>query len=250
MRNRGIAVVVGASGAIGTGIVQKLNAEGFACIAISSRGTCSAKAIHSFSADVTDFDQMRSLADHIIKTIGSPLILVNAAAAPGSSAPAEDFLQESWQTLIDVDLSGVMFSCVAFGRHMLTQGYGRVVNLSSFHSISTYPQRVGYAAVKAGVEGLTRGLAVEWGSRGVTVNAVAPGPVESPRTEGFLRADPNNLMGMISRTPTGRLATPEDVANAVNFLVSEESSHFTGQTLVVDGGWTKNGWWGNVAERP
>jgi NAD(P)-dependent dehydrogenase (short-subunit alcohol dehydrogenase family) len=118
------------------------------------------------------------------------------------------------------------------------------VNLTSFHAVATYPFRSVYNAAKSGVEGLSRGLAVEWGHYGITVNTVAPGPILTPRTEWFLAQDPGNEAGMLARTPSVRIGDVTDVSSTVAFLVSDEARHINGQQLVVDGGWTKNAWWG------
>ena len=128
---------------------------------------------------------------------------------------------------------------------MVRQKYGRIVNFTSFHNVATYPYRAGYNTVKSGVEGLSRALAVEWGHYGVTVNTVAPGPILTPRTEWFLGQDPANLAGMLSRTPNTRIGELGDVSSMVAYLVSSEARHINGQQIVIDGGWTKNAWWGN-----
>jgi NAD(P)-dependent dehydrogenase (short-subunit alcohol dehydrogenase family) len=151
---------------------------------------------------------------------------------------------EQWRAVIDADLTGVFLACREAGRHMLAGGYGRIVNLASFHVLATYPERSAYVAAKSGVVGLTTSLAVEWGGRGVTVNAIAPGPIRTDRTAWFLSKDPAAHDGMVRRTPTGRIGDPEEVAALVAFLCTEEAGHVTGQTLVIDGGWTKNAWWG------
>jgi NAD(P)-dependent dehydrogenase (short-subunit alcohol dehydrogenase family) len=116
--------------------------------------------------------------------------------------------------------------------------------MTSFHTIATYPERVAYNAAKSGVEGITRALAVEWGKYGITVNGVAPGPIRTPRTSGFLAQSADVESGMLGRTPTVRLGETEDVASLIAFLVSDEARHINGQNIVIDGGWTKNAWWG------
>ena len=127
---------------------------------------------------------------------------------------------------------------------MLEQRYGRIVNVGSFHAVATFPQRVAYASAKSGVVGLTQVLAVEWSGRGVTVNVVAPGMVRTPRTARLLSEDPASETAMVSRTPNGRLGETGEVAGAILFLCSKEAGHINGQTLVIDGGWTKSAWWG------
>ena len=202
-------------------------------------GTALAKSV-----DVTSVDSLEILIKDITQIYGRLDGLVTCAAADPASGPSEQLPFKEWQRVINVDLTGTFLTCQAAGRVMLAQGYGRIVNLSSFHVTATYPQRAAYVAAKAGVVGLTQALAVEWGGRGVTVNTVAPGPILTPRTSWFLSQDPKNQEGMIGRTPTGRLGTVDEVAGPILFLCSKEAGHVNGQTLTVDGGWTKNAWWG------
>jgi NAD(P)-dependent dehydrogenase (short-subunit alcohol dehydrogenase family) len=170
---------------------------------------------------------------------------VTCAAAGPTAGPSEQLAEEEWRRVIETDLTGVFLTCRAAGRQMIEQRYGRIVNMSSFHVVGTYPERAAYVAAKAGVVGLTQALAVEWGGRGVTVNAVAPGPIRTPRTSWFLAQDPANEAGMIGRTPTGRVGELDDVTAVIRFLCSPQARHVTGQTVVVDGGWTRNAWWGS-----
>jgi NAD(P)-dependent dehydrogenase (short-subunit alcohol dehydrogenase family) len=151
---------------------------------------------------------------------------------------------EQWRAVLDIDLTGVFLACREAGRHMLAGGYGRIVNLTSFHVAATYPERSAYVAAKTGVAGLSRALAVEWGGRGVTVNTIAPGPIRTERTAWFMSNDPSAQSGMLGRTPTGRIAEVQEVAALAAYLASEEAGHVTGQAIVIDGGWTSNAWWG------
>ncbi len=202
-------------------------------------GTALAKTV-----DVTSADSLKTLMQDITQSFGRLDGLVTCAAADPASGPSEQLPLQEWQRVIDVDLTGTFLTCQAAGRVMLAQGYGRIVNLSSFHVTATYPERTAYVAAKAGVVGMTEALAVEWGGRGITVNAVAPGPILTPRTQWFLSQDPKNEQGMIGRTPTGRLGTVEEVAATLVFLCSKEAGHINGHTITIDGGWTKNAWWG------
>lgn len=207
---------------------------------ISERGGMAAP----MEADVTSADSLAKTMQEVSRLFSRLDVLVTCAAAEAAAGPSETLPQAEWQRILDVDLTGTFLSCQAAGKIMLARGYGRIVNLASFHVTATYPQRAAYVAAKTGVVGLTQALAVEWGGRGVTVNAVAPGPILTPRTSWFLSRDPSNEQGMIGRTPTGRLGTVEDVTAPILFLCSKESRHVNGQTLTVDGGWTKNAWWG------
>ena len=131
---------------------------------------------------------------------------------------------------------------------MVKKKSGRIVNLTSFHNEGTYPERVAYNAAKGGVEGISRSLAVEWGKYGITVNSVAPGPIRTPRTSGFLSKSPDVETGMLGRTPNNRIGEVEDVSSLIAFLVSDQSKHINGQQIVIDGGWTKSSWWGSYEE--
>ena len=199
----------------------------------------------ALQVDISRVSDLGVMVDRISEAHDRIDMLVTCAAAEAAAGPAENLLREDWDRLINTDLTGTFLTCQAIGRQMLAQEYGRIVNLASFHVVATYPQRVAYVTAKTAVVGMTQALAVEWGGRGVTVNAVAPGPIRTPRTSWFLSQDPANEAGMIKRTPTGRLGELVDVVAPILFLCSEESRHVTGQTIVVDGGWTKNAWWGD-----
>jgi NAD(P)-dependent dehydrogenase (short-subunit alcohol dehydrogenase family) len=194
--------------------------------------------------DITRPEDVEKMAQYVRETCGRIDVLVTCAAAGPIAGPTETLPLREWQKVVDTDLTGTFLTCQAIGCLMLEQGYGRIVNIASFHAIATYPQRAAYAAAKSGVIGLTQALAVEWGGRGITVNAVAPGPIRTSRTAWFLVQDRRNEPSMIGRTPTGRLGEPEEVAATILFLASREARHVNGQTVVVDGGWTKNAWWG------
>lgn len=202
------------------------------------------KKILFFACDVRNEKALEEVKKVVLAKFEKIDILVNSAAAAASSAKSEELSFESWKEVINTDLDGVFLACKVFGAGMIKKRYGRIINLTSFHTIATYPNRVAYNAAKSGVEGITRALAVEWGCYGVTVNAVAPGPVKTPRTSWFLSQSSDIESGMLGRTPNCRLGETEDVANLVVFLASEEAKHINGQQIVIDGGWTKCAWWG------
>jgi 2-deoxy-D-gluconate 3-dehydrogenase len=147
--------------------------------------------------------------------------------------------EEAWDTVLDVNLRGVFFSAQAAARHMVRQGRGgKVVSIASIMGLVASPRSsVAYCASKAGVVNMTRALAIEWAEHNIQVNAVAPTYVRTPLTEALF-ADPAMLEGVLERTPNHRLATTEDIAEAVAFLASPAASMITGVTLPVDGGWT------------
>ena len=254
-----VALVTGGGRGIGRATAEALAAEG-ASVAIGARGKEEMAKVVSgiesrggsaiaIQADIGKPETISALVDDAVLQFGRLDVLVTAAAAGPASGASETLALDAWESVITLDLTGTFLTCQAAGRVMLAQGYGRIVNITSFHTIATYPQRAAYAAAKAGVNGLTQALAVEWGGRGVTVNAVAPGPIRTPRTNYFLSQDPDNEKGMVGRTPTGRLGEPDEVAAAILFLCSKDAAHINGQTIVIDGGWTKNAWWGDLPFR-
>lgn len=249
-----VAIVTGGGRGIGRATAEALAAQG-ASVAIGARGQeemdevvgaieASGGTAIAVPTDIGRPATIAALVDETVRRFGRVDLLVTAAAAGPAAGASETLALDAWNSVIALDLTGTFLTCQAAGRVMLAQRYGRIVNMSSFHTIATYPQRAAYAAAKTGVNGLTQALAVEWGGRGVTVNAVAPGPIRTPRTNWFLSQDPANEAGMVGRTPTGRLGHTEEVAATIVFLCSKEAGHINGQTIVVDGGWTKNAWWG------
>lgn len=247
-------MVTGAGSGIGAIVAETLYRQG-AKVALISRSQENIEKVATkldaarsraqpFVADVRSESALVAARRVIIERMGRIDILVTCAAAPATAGATRTLEFHAWRSLLETDLDGVFLSCKVFGANMLEHQYGRIVNLTSFHTVGTYPNRAAYNAAKSGVEGLTRALAVEWGGHGITVNAVAPGPVRTPRTSWFLSQDPDAEKGMLGRTPAARLGEPEDVGSLVAFLVCDEARHINGQQIVIDGGWTKSAWWG------
>jgi 3-oxoacyl-[acyl-carrier protein] reductase len=150
--------------------------------------------------------------------------------------PLETLPFENWKAVLDVNLNGA-FSCLQIaGPHMLEQGSGAIVNVASVAAMRGAAGRAAYAASKAAIVSLTRTAAVEWASRGVRVNAVAPGYVETDLIATFVAAGRLDLSPVVERTPARRLATPAEIAKAIRFLASDDASYVNGHVLSVDGG--------------
>lgn len=187
--------------------------------------------------DMLDLAQIESAVDQIVDAFGHLDILVNNAGVSPED-PAENVTEANFDHTLAVNVKGVFFASQAAGRAMIRQGFGRIVSLSSQAGFVALPGESVYCMSKAAVAHLTKCLAVEWGSHGITVNAVAPTFIRTPGTAGAL-ADPAFEAETIERIAgVHRIGEPVDVAGAVVFLASPAASLITGHTLLVDGGWT------------
>jgi 2-deoxy-D-gluconate 3-dehydrogenase len=175
------------------------------------------------------------LIEETVAELGSIDILVNNAGTI-RRAPAADFSEADWNDVIAANLSGVFRLSQGAGRHMLRQGSGKIINVASLLSFQGGLFVPSYAAAKGGVAQLTKALANEWAAKGVNVNAIAPGYMQTDNTAA-LQKDPVRAPQILQRIPAGRWGTPEDLAGAVIFLASAASNYMHGHVLVVDGGW-------------
>lgn len=241
-----IAVVTGASKGIGQGLARLLVGAG-ASVALVSRNATELEGLvaevsaaggnaAAFSLDVRDVGRIGGVFEEIRTRFGSIDVLVNNAGL-GDNHPAEEVTEAAWDEMMDVNLKGAFFVAQAAGRIMLAQGSGRIVNMSSQAGSVGIRDHAVYCATKGGVEQFTRVLALEWGHRGVTVNAVAPTFIRTPGTAERLDR-PDYLKSVLDRIPIGRVGTIEDVAGAVIYLASAAGGMVNGEVLKVDGGWT------------
>jgi 2-dehydro-3-deoxy-D-gluconate 5-dehydrogenase len=185
--------------------------------------------------DVADPAICAMLVKETVLRFGSIDILVNNAGII-RRAPAAEYSEEDWLALIDVNLSSVFRLTQHAGRHMLAQGSGKIINIASLLTFQGGILVPAYAAAKGGVGQLTKAFANEWASKGVNVNAIAPGYMDTDNTEA-LRNNPERARQILERIPAGRWGHPEDLAGAAVFLASKASDYIHGHVLVVDGGW-------------
>ena len=189
----------------------------------------------SLVGDVGDAQACALLIEETVKHFGAIDILVNNAGII-RRAPAVDYSEEDWQAVIDVNLSSVFRLTQHAGRYMLKQGAGKIINIASLLTFQGGILVPAYAAAKGGVGQLTKAFANEWAAKGVNVNAIAPGYMDTDNTEA-LRNNPERSRQILERIPAGRWGQPEDLAGAAVFLASSASDYLHGHVLVVDGGW-------------
>ncbi len=236
-----IALVTGASRGIGRAIALALAGAGFRVTgtATSEAGAASiGEALAAYSGcqgivlNVTDGGALDAAIDGIVKSQGGLHVLVNNAGITRDTLSMR-MKDDDWDAVLDTNLKAVFRACRAVMRPMMKQRYGRIVNITSVVGASGNAGQANYAAAKAGVAGMTRSLARELGSRGITVNCVAPGFIATDMTHGLPEAAKAALLAQI---PLGRLGAAEEVAHAVAFLASREAGYITGTELHVNGG--------------
>ena len=239
-----VALVTGASAGLGQAIAIAL-AEAGADVAChgnsrSPEATCDAisklgRSAFSVTGDLARQETPRELIEKTIAQFGRLDILINNAGTI-RRAPAVDYSEEDWATVIAVNLSAVFRLSQLAGRQMLAQGGGKIVNIASLLSFQGGITVPAYAASKGGVAQLTKALANEWAGKGINVNAIAPGYMRTDNTKA-LQADETRNRQILERIPAARWGEPTDLAGAAIFLASSASDYVNGHVLVVDGGW-------------
>jgi NAD(P)-dependent dehydrogenase (short-subunit alcohol dehydrogenase family) len=235
-----VAVVTGAGGGLGSAIVRRLAGMGATIVATDLKAPAIPEGVTgavSLACDVTDERSVEELAAAIKDKFGRCDILVNNAGIMAPVVPLEDLTAEVWDRVMNVNLKGSFLCAKHLARMMITQGKGAIVNLASIGA--RVPNDIGaYGPTKAGVLGLTNQMCVHWGPHGIRANSVSPGMIRTPMSEHFYQNEKLHK-GRIKTVPAGRIGVPDDIANAIAFMVSDAASYMNGQDIIIDGGFMR-----------
>lgn len=242
-----VTIVTGAGRGIGRAVALGF-AEAGADLGLASRTAADleqvARAAREFGrravvvpTDVANEASVEALVQRALDEFGHLDVLVNCAGISPIYKRAEATTAADWDQIMAVNLRGAFLCASAAGRVMLRQKAGSIINVASIGGRVALPRLVAYCAAKGGIDQMTKVMAVEWADRGVRVNAIAPAFVETDMTRGMVE-NPRLHEMLVSKTPLGRLARPEEIVGAAIFLASDSASYVTGQSLFVDGGWT------------
>ncbi len=243
-----VALVTGAARGLGRAIAVALASAG-ADIALGLRDDAAddgaaeeiaglGRRVLPLRMNATDLREANAAIGHAIAEFGGIDVLVNNVGGGSAQGPVEDFTEAEFDMMVDLNLKSAFFAAQRVGRHMIGRGGGRIINISSQAAFVALPGEAIYCMLKAALSHMTKCMAVEWGKHGITVNAVAPTFIETPGTAPAL-SDPAFRAEVVERIAAlHRIGVPEEVSGAVAFLASPAASLITGQTLVIDGGWT------------
>lgn len=238
MSNARTAIVTGGNAGIGRASVEKLLSLGHRCVVID-------RTIQSFvtpkervlwiKSDVSDKKETQAAVQAAIAWSGRIHYLVSSAGF-AEVVPSVELEEDSWRRVMATNLDGTMYSNQILGRHMIDNGGGSIVNLGSVAGQFGWPHRLAYSCAKAGIEALTRTLAVEWAPHNIRVNTVIPSHVDTPLQQRLIDSGAVDLANIQSMNTMKRIADAGEIANAIVFLLSDEASFITGQSINVDGG--------------
>lgn len=247
--NNKVAVVIGGTSGIGLAIAKGIAEAGADVVPTSRRSEQVESAAQEIEArgrrslricsDVSDRASLQNVLDESIKAFGKVDILVNSAGRT-KRGPTLDFSEEDWDNIVDTNLTGALRAAQVFGRHMLERGSGSIINIASLSTFVALYEVAAYSASKAAVASLTKSLAIEWGQRGVRINAIAPGVFRTPLNEKLLDETERGREFLV-RTPMKRFGNVEELAGAAIFLASDAASFVNGEVLAVDGGFLASG---------
>jgi len=247
--NGKVAVVVGGTSGIGRAIALGFAEAGADVVPTSRRAEqveTTAGEIEELgrrslriTSDVSNRDSLERVLSEAIGAFGKVDILVNSAGTT-KRAPTLDFPEDDWDNIIDTNLTGTLRACQVFGRHMLERGSGSIINIASLSTFVALNEVAAYSASKAAVGSLTKSLAIEWSSRGVRVNAIAPGVFRTALNQKLLDETERGREFLV-RTPMKRFGDVNELAGAAIFLASDAASFVTGEIIAVDGGFLASG---------
>ena len=252
-----VALVTGAAQGIGRRTAEVLAQRGFSLALndlhspVETAGLVRAHGVDAIEVlgDISDEAAVAQMAHSVMTKFGRIDVLVNNAGV-SSITPAENITAAEWQHVMNINLLGPFLCCRAFGRIMLQQRSGSIINVASVAGLLGVADRAAYNSSKHGLIGLTRTLSAEWGGRGVRCNAVCPGWVKTPMDDSAQDAGLYADSDITGRVPMARFATPDDIAQAIAFLADPAQSSFVnGHTLSVDGGWASDGSWESLRLR-